>query len=125
MYQDEVKKNDLVTMTLDSYSHQSSTMKKIESQESFVLEYNALIDKINQSISDLAQYQRSTIGSPTIPLTEKLNRLKIHGKKLEHMLQELEHADDDEWNSQRQRAQQLYEEAQIEWMKASEELKDA
>ena len=99
------------------------TMKKIESQESFVLEYNALIVKINQSISDLAQYQRSTIGSPTIPLTEKLNRLKIYGKKLEFTLREFEHASAEEWNNQRQATQELYEEAQTEWMKASEELK--
>ena len=100
-------------------------MKKIESQESFVLEYNALLGKINQSISDLAQYQRSTISGPTVPLTEKLNRLKLHRKKLEHTLQELEGASTEDWNNQRQTAQQLYEEAQIEWMKASEELKDA
>ncbi len=99
-------------------------MKKIESQESFVLEYNALLDKINQSISDLAQYQRSTISSPSVPLTEKLNRLKLHGKKLEHTLQELENADAEAWKNERHRAQQLYEEAQIEWMKASEVLKN-
>jgi hypothetical protein len=99
-------------------------MKKIESQESFVLEYNALLDKINQSISDLAQYQRSTTSGPTVALTEKLNRLKLHRNKLEHTMQELEPVNAEEWNNQRQNAQQVYDEAQTEWMKASEELKD-
>lgn len=99
-------------------------MIKIDSQESLIFEYQALINQINKSIAELAQYQQTEREEPAVTLTEKLNRLKYHRKKLENGLKQAHHWTMADWLKVRKQVRETFEKAHNEWMSASEDLKN-
>lgn len=90
-------------------------MKKITSYESFKQEYHVLLDRINDAISSLAQYQKINGGKPEIELAEKLNRLKLHRRKLEQMLEQHQDHKPVQWLVTRTSVRQIYRAALEEY----------
>ena len=95
---------------------------KIESQKSFVQEFNNLIDKINNNIADLGQYEKVEMDKPSVAIAEDLNRLKYHRQKLKMQLAQYEHAPEGVWHEAREEAQQVFDEAYDELHRASDEI---
>ena len=96
--------------------------RKIETKEDFVQEYQSLLGDINANIDNLAQYQKTSMESPTTELAEKLNRLKLHRKKLEDMLALYADVNESEWVTARPAAQEIFQAALHEWRQASKTL---
>lgn len=83
-------------------------MKKITSYASFRQEYRALLNKINEAIANLAQYQKVEGGRPDVSLTEQLNRLKLHRRKLEQMLNRYASHKPIHWFMMRDKVRKIY-----------------
>ncbi|MDX1477444.1 MAG: hypothetical protein R3301_07030 [Saprospiraceae bacterium] len=92
-------------------------MKRITSQESFVQEYTALLDAINKSIANLAQYQMIEDGQRDTLVTEKINRLKLHRKKLEDLLAYYSRAPHHEWMYTKDKIKRVFTAARAELIK--------
>ena len=92
---------------------------KIASRESFFQEFDNLLKKINDNIKDLAQYERSKTGEPTVVLIEKLNRLKYHRKKLKSQIKKVNLLNEKYWTSVRQESKQVFKDAYAELLSLS------
>ena len=97
-------------------------MNIIDSQEHFVQEYQTLLIKINQNITDLAQYQKVEMDKPSKGLTEKLNRLKLHRTKLRNFLLTYGEASEEAWIAARKEARNIFQKALEEYLLPFEEL---
>ena len=89
-------------------------MKRISSQESFVQEYTALLEAVNKSIANLAQYQLLEEKRRDTRITERLNRLKLHRKKLEELLAVYSRAPHDEWLHARAKIKRVFQATRTE-----------
>lgn len=99
-------------------------MKEIDSKEHFLQEFETLLDKINQNITDLAQFQQVEMERPTIAVIEKLNRLKLHRSKLNNFLLSYSGAAEAEWIGARKEAQAIFKAAQEEYLLPFGEMAD-
>lgn len=99
-------------------------MKEIDSKEHFLQEFETLFEKINQNITDLAQFQQVEMEKPTITVIEKLNRLKLHRTKLNNFLLNHNQADEAEWIGVRKEAQAIFKAAQEEYLLPFGEMAD-
>ena len=90
-------------------------IKKIDSQEHFVQEFETLVGKIDQNIANRGQYQRVENGNASNSLTEKLNRLKLHRTMLRNFLLTYKNTSEEEWIGAREKTQDVFKNAQEEF----------
>jgi hypothetical protein len=96
--------------------------RTLESKEDFTAEYRSLILDLEDSIGNLEHYFKTQMEEPTVELTEDLNRLKLHRKKLLNMLTLYKNPSHAEWMKIRPEARSVFDAAMEAWQKKSAEI---
>lgn len=97
-------------------------MKKIDSQQHFVQEFETLLKKIEENIADLSQYQRIEMDDPSVALAEKLNRLKLARSQVRKYLITYGNASEATWIGVRNEAQEVFKNARKIFLEDSEKI---
>lgn len=89
-----------------------TSRSSIESLENSKEEFIAMIEKMDAEISDLSQTIRATEGSTgNTDAIGRVNKLKIHRKRLDDLLAAMQAGDEHTWGTMRESAQLAYEAA--------------
>ncbi len=95
--------------------HQSihkTSRPEIDSLDQFQEEFTSLLENFDADIANLAQYERTEMHGPSVQLVERLNKLKLHRKKVKDMLALAEAGlTENAWVLLRPQAQEVFEKA--------------
>lgn len=98
--------------------------KKIESRESFFYEYESMLEKYDEKISELEQYFKVRMDDVSSELAEEFNRLKRHRFRLKETLEANRGMSEETWKTIRDEIREQFRAAEKEFKKISEVMSD-
>jgi archaellum component FlaC len=99
-------------------------MKYQKSKEEFVQECNSLLKRIEDNIDNLSQFVKSKKEDASKEITEELNELKLHRKKIQDAISEASADASRSWDSFKKEMINTFKEAENKINKANPALTD-
>jgi len=88
-----------------------SSRSAIDSLENSKKEFSALIQKLDKEVHDLSQGVRIAGTDVSMPSISRVNKLKLHRRQLQDLLEQMETMDGNAWEAFKPLAQAAYQDA--------------
>ena len=100
------------------------THNSLDRKKAFQQETDSLLRSIEKSIEELSTFSRTYHKEKDQDLIDKMNRLKLHRRRLEECLDQIQSADQSAWLKIRGEAQTTFQKAKQEFLHSSEAIEN-